>query len=383
MFLFVIKILTIIAAVLCVCYTALIARYCYGWMKTPSSGNKNNVPVTIAVVIAARNEEKNIAECLDKILEQKYPELDFEIIVVDDHSTDQTGMVIQRYADKYPNVKLISLVETSGKKNAIAAAIAVTQAELIVTTDADCTMEKNWLSGIAAFYSNTRCKMIVAPVAFTNPVSVFEKMQSLELMALVGSTAGSLYFNTAILCNGANLAYTRAVFNELDGFSGINGSASGDDVLLMYKIAEKYPEEIRFFKDQEAIVYTPAKKKLNEFINQRKRWASKGFKALNAATRMVSILVYSFSFLLLLTSLLTGLAALKSALYLPFFEFCLIIAGIKCIIDFLLLFLAASFFKRKHELFLFLPEQLLYMLYVVVVGMLGSTGKYEWKGRKF
>ncbi|MCW3085078.1 MAG: hypothetical protein JWP12_2444 [Bacteroidetes bacterium] len=383
MFLFVVKIVALITAVLCILYTALIARYCYGWIKTRSPGNKNNFPVTIAVIVAARNEEKNIAECLDKLLAQTYPAANVEIIVMDDHSTDLTGMVIQRYTEKYRNVKLISLAETSGKKNAIAAAIAVTQAELIVTTDADCTMGKNWLETIVGFYSATDSKMIVAPVAFTKPVSVFEKMQSLEFMALMGSTAGSLYFNAAILCNGANLAYTRAVFNELNGFSGIDGGASGDDVLLMYKIAEKYPEKIRFLKDAEAIVYTPAKKTFSEFMNQRKRWASKGFGAMNPATRMVSVLVYSVSFMLLFMGFLTGFAALKSAVYLPFFEFCLIMTGIKCIIDFLLLFLAASFFKRKHELFLFLPEQLLYMLYVVVVGMLGSTGKYEWKGRKF
>lgn len=379
------QIITIITAALCALYTLMIACFAYGWLRTESFQKKNNATTRLAVIIAARNEEMMIGKCLDALIVQAYDHSLFEIIVADDHSSDATAAIVQQYAGRYENIKLIRLSDPkeSGKKKAIAAAIAQTQAELIVTTDADCTMGNNWLSSIAAFYEEKRCKMIVGPVAFAPVETLFEKVQSLELMALMGSTAGSLFYHKATLCNGANLAYTREVFHELNGFSGIDEKASGDDVLLMYKLGKKYPESIAFLKDRDAIVTTPAKKRFSEFISQRKRWASKGLGALNGPSKAVALLVYGCSFSILLMGLISGFASLRSGIYLPFFKIGLILFAIKCIIDILLLFLAAFFFRRLRDLFYFLPLQLIYIVYVVVVGMQGNRGKYEWKGRKF
>lgn len=378
-------VIAITTGALCILYTILIARYCYGWISTEEAVKEAAPQVTVAVIIAARNEEKTLARCLDALAAQVYPAGAYEIIIADDHSEDGTAAVIGSYAVRHANIRSVRLSDPliSGKKQAIAAAIAATGAELIITTDADCTMDRHWLATLAAFYEKTGSKMIVGPVSFEAPGSLFEKLQDVELMALMGSTAGSLYDHHATLCNGANLAYPRDVFYGVGGFAGIDQKASGDDVLLMYRIAAKYGSGVRFLKSREAIVYTPAKKRLRDFISQRKRWASKGLDALNGSAKRVSLLVYGFSFLLLLMGLISGFAALKSAVCLPFLWVCLIMMGIKCIIDFLLLFLAASFFRRQHELFYFLPLQLIYILYVTAVGALGSIGKYEWKGRKF
>jgi len=378
------QVITLLTAIACLLYVLLIARYSYGWKRTPSFGEKLRTGVHVAVVIAARNEEENITQCLGALTKQDYDPAFYEIIVADDHSTDATAQLVKRFAEKYRNVKLISLSDPqiTGKKKAIAAAIAVTQAELIVTTDADCVMEKDWLASIAAFYKETGSVMIVGPIAFIQPRSLFEKIQDVELMALAGSTAGSLYDHNATLCNGANLAYTRKVFNELDGFKDIDRKASGDDVLLMYKVAAKYPQQVRFLKCFDALVHTKAQSSLSGFISQRKRWASKGFGALNAATKRVSLLVFSFSFLLLFLLLFSGFAALKTGIGLPFLLVGLIIFAIKCIIDFLLLFLAASFTRRTSELFYFLPLQVIYIAYVAMIGMPWIARKQEWKGRK-
>ncbi|MCX6294599.1 MAG: glycosyltransferase [Bacteroidetes bacterium] len=368
---------------LCFFYFFLITKYCYGWIKTKEVEPGVDSAVYASVIVAARNEEKVLENCINSILAQDYSRENFEIIIVDDHSDDSTSQIILDYSKKYKQIKYLQLPETKiGKKKAIHAAIEIAKGELIITTDADCEMGTKWLSRIISFYTQTNSKMIVGAVAFHKEKSLFEKMQSLEFLALMASGAGSLYFNKAIMCNGANLAYAKSVYLEVGGFAEIEEKASGDDVLLMYKIREKYPKGIQFLKSEEAVVFTKAKEKLADFIQQRKRWASKGFFALNIETQRVSLLIYLFNFYLVFMPLIGGLLFLNTPFYLFFLQLCFILVGIKCFIDFLLLFLSASFFKKKRFLLLFLPEQIIYMIYVVLLGLLGSIGKYEWKGRK-
>jgi cellulose synthase/poly-beta-1,6-N-acetylglucosamine synthase-like glycosyltransferase len=377
-------IITLAAGILCMLYVILIASYCYGWSRTEFCGEQTPVDVKIAVIIAARNEEQNIGHCLDSIIAQSYPVHLYEVIVADDSSEDATGSVIAGYSREHSNIRMIELRGSGlvGKKAAISQAISLTDAELIITTDADCIAEKNWLSSIASCYKQSKAVMIAGPVAFQEENTLFKKMQGLELLSLMGSTAGSLYYDKAILCNGANLAYTKKAFEEVNGFKDIDGIATGDDVLLMYKMAKSYKRGIRFLKNSDAIVSTQPMPDLPSFIQQRKRWASKNFKTFNTETKRVSLLVFSVNFLLLFLGALSGIGSIKSAVCLPFFQICLILTGIKCIIDFLLLFLAASFFDKTKHLYLFLPGQLFYMLYVVVISFLGRIGNYEWKGRK-
>ncbi len=381
LFLIIITIITII----CFAYIILIASYCYAWIKIKSPIiNPNVLKTLVTVIIAARNEEDNIENCLTSILHQSYPLENMEIIVVDDASEDTTNSKIQQFCDTYKNIKLITLNKNSnllGKKNALNAAIKEAKGELIVTTDADCIMGNNWLSIMVSYYKESQAKMIVAPVCFYNEKTVFEKMQSLEFMALMLSTGASLYFNKAIMCNGANLAYSKKVFYDVGGFEDIDQQPSGDDVLLMYKIAEKYPAGIQFLKHREAIVYTKAKSTVSEFINQRKRWASKGFNVLNGETKLVSLIVYLFNTLLLIIAVISPFYFENQVFHLSLFKICLILLGIKCLFDFLLLFLSTSFFKKKRFLIYFLPEQILYIAYIMMIGLLGSIGKYEWKNR--
>ncbi|MGZ6551726.1 MAG: glycosyltransferase [Bacteroidia bacterium] len=345
----------------------------------------NNDLVFVSIVIAARNEEKNIINCLDSIIKQSYNANKFEIIIIDDASTDLTNKLVSDYSERHPNIKLISLREDGknvGKKFAIRKGIEKAKGELIVTTDADCSMGENWLRSVVSFYSGTNAKMIVSPVCFQNEKSIFEKMQSLEFIALIACGGSSLYYNKAIMCNGANLAYPKEVFMEMNGFDDIDEKASGDDVLLMYKIKRKYPEGVRFLKAEEAIVYTAANRNLKNFVQQRKRWSSKGFMAFNRETKLVSLLIYSFCFSLLTLPLLGSICLRNTMFYPVFMEICLILLLIKCFIDFLLLFLSASFFKKKELLVYFLPEQAIYILYIVLTGLMGTWGKYEWKGRQ-
>lgn len=379
------EILIIITILLvAISYFLLIASYTYAWYKT----KQPNLPfeglqTKVAVIVALRNEEKNIENCIHALLAQKYPLHLVDIIFVDDDSDDSSAKIIQSF--RHPNVRYIHLLNEkgkTGKKQAITAGIASSDAELIITTDADCVMNEHWLATIIAFYEQTNAKMIVSPVTFHNEKSIFEKMQTLEFMSLVAGGGASLYYNHATLCNGANIAYQRGTFEELNGFDNINQSPSGDDVLLMYKLKVKYPNGVKFLKHQDAIIYTLAQESVGHFMQQRKRWASKKFSSYNAETKITGIIVLGFNGILIclfLCSLFFNNQLIKTfSLSNIFF----ILFGIKCTIDFLLLTLATGFFKKRKLLVYFLPEEVLYMVYVVLVGLLGSMGNYEWKKRK-
>jgi len=363
-------------------YAIQIIQYAIGWMNT-----KAVVPYSptrkIAVVIAVRNEETMIENCLNAVLNQTYPSQLFDVIIVDDFSEDRTVACIEKFSKEHANVFLLRLdvADGKGKKAAIRKGVLFTDATIIVTTDADCWMEKDWLTTIAASFENNETKMVVAPVAFCNEKKVFEKMQSLEFMALIASTAGAIHHKKPIMCNGANLAYLRTSFFDVNGFEGVDQISTGDDVLLMYKLSEEYPNGIHFLKDDRAIVFTHPKNNISDFINQRKRWASKPFSLLNGATKYTSILVFLTN--LSSISLIISLFCLsKIDISHGFTIICLILLGIKCIIDFLLLFLASSFFGKQRLLIYFLPEQIIYMFYVVFIGLLSTTKSFSWKGRE-
>lgn len=372
--------------ILFIIYGLCIIAFCWGWIKTKGDVDiDDELNTETTIIIAARNEEENIASCLRALINQSYPAAHMEIIVVDDNSEDNTYAIVQNFCEQYQFIKLILLDEKKGeqgKKLAIQKAMELAKGELIFTTDADCVMGMDWLRIMVSYQKKTHPEMIVAPVCFNREKKVFEKLQTLEFMALMASGAGALYFNKAILCNGANLMYTRRAFDAVNGFDEINDSPSGDDVLLMYKISKKFPRKVKFLKNEDVIVYTPAKQTIQAFIQQRKRWASKKLTQLNNSTKILSLVVYLFNFLLFSLPVLYVWIQPCSCVGIDFIGTWLSIFCLKCGIDFLLLFLAASFFNKKGWLLFFIPEQLIYVPYVVYTGFNGMFGNYVWKGRK-
>ncbi|MBL7884461.1 MAG: glycosyltransferase, partial [Bacteroidia bacterium] len=332
--------------------------------------NNTNAFITtnITIIVPMRNEEKNILNCLTALNKQSVSKEKYEIIVVDDSSEDNSVAIVQQFIQEHKelSIKLYHLnTSLSGKKNAIKTAINNGVGELIVTTDADCVMNPNWLFSIVDFYEKTNAQMIVGPVCYYDEKTILDKMQSLEFNALVASTAAAIYYHKPIMCNGANLAYTKTMFIELNGFEGIDEISTGDDVLLMYKLAQKEAKKIKFLKTKDAVVYTKAKSTIAEFVNQRIRWASKPMKFLNFETRAVSLIIFmtNCSFLYLLIS---SICLLISDIHSYFLLICLILLLIKCFIDFLLLFLATSFFKKRGYLVYFIPQQIVYSMYVIL-----------------
>ena len=356
-------------------YSILIIYYWLSWRSIPEFiPAPGALQTKISVIIPARNEESNIGFLLAALQQQTYPKELFEVIVIDDHSEDRTAEIIKQFND----VKLVSLqqdVINSYKKKAIEKGIAVATGELIVATDADCMPPEEWLEMIVAFREKKQAVFIAAPVVIHCNSSIVQLFQAMDFMVLQGITGAAVYKNNLSMCNGANLAYERRAFHEVNGFAAIDHIASGDDMLLMHKIGRQYPDKVHYLKSKHAIVSTQPVKTWKEFFNQRIRWASKARQYDDKRILPVLILVYllNLSFVVLiiagfwnyyywLAALLLWL--LKTLAELPFFSS------------------LSNFFDKQWTVKWFVFFQPLHILYTVISGLFGQFGKYEWKGRR-
>ncbi|MEO7317073.1 MAG: glycosyltransferase [Ginsengibacter sp.] len=341
----------------------------------------------VSVIIAARNEEENIGNCIQSLIRQTYPAAKFEVIITNDHSTDNTVQVINSM--KMDNIRVLNLKDftenkelNSYKKKSIETALKFSKGELILTTDADCIAPEKWIETMVDFYKEKNAVFIAAPVSLTSSSpgkKIGERLlgifQSLDFMTLQGITGASVTKKFHSMCNGANLAYRKDIFYEVNGFEGIDEIASGDDMLLMHKIQEVYPDSIEFLKSPDVIVETSPEKTMGGFLNQRIRWASKADKYTDKKITLVLLLVYflnAWIFILGVSSLF-----FQNVFYLFFVSIIL-----KTIAELFFLFPVADFFKRRKLLWWFIPAQPFHILYTLIAGWLGKFGNYKWKGRK-
>ncbi|RDC57268.1 glycosyltransferase [Pedobacter chinensis] len=373
----ILNLISLLSAALTLVYGFLVLTFIRGWHKLILFKPQLADPKTkVSVIVAARNEEQNIKRTIDDLVAQDYPKSLTEIIFIDDHSTDNTAEIVNAYADR--GVKLIKLNEdqalNSYKKKAIQTAIGTCTGDLIITTDADCKMGSQWLSTIVNFYEEKDYKMISSPVAYFEEKSFFERLQSLEFLYLIGLGASTIGNKQPSTCNGANLAYEKSTFYEVGGFQGIDDLASGDDELLLHKIAARYPDKIGFLKNREAIVYTHAKENLSSFIQQRKRWASKSTRYKNKAIIVLGVFVWIFN-LSILANFITGLF-LPAFLSVTFYQLI-----VKMILETLFLWDVTGFAKKRSLLILIPVLNVLHVLYMIYIGIAGNSGKYNWKGR--
>lgn len=368
-------ILLVICILLFILYSLLIIYYWQSWRAIPDFINTDFAATTkISVIIPARNEEKNIGQLLEALQEQTYPAELFEVIVVDDASTDKTAEIVHQFQ----NVKLIKLKDNninSYKKKAIETGIAVATGELIVTTDADCIPPNEWLQTIVAFKKEKGSVFVAAPVVLNCNSSIVEIFQSMDFMILQGITGASVYKNIHSMCNGANLAYDRKVFYEVNGFTGVDHIASGDDMLLMHKIWKQYPDKVHYLKSKAAIVSTRPMQTWKDFFNQRIRWASKAKKYDDKRIMAALILVYFFnlSFLVLL---------IAGCWHSDYWIYFIGMWAAKTIVEFPFFISVSGFFNKQWAKKLFFFFQPLHIFYTIISGLFGQFGKYEWKGRK-
>ncbi len=371
--------LDIFLVTMTVVYVVLVFYMLRGWMQIPYfKPQQTTVHTPISVLIAARNEEDNIARTLNCIVNQDFPKELLQIIVVDDHSTDNTAAIVASYASR--GVTLLQLNEgdklNSYKKLAISRAIAQASGEIIVTTDADCRMGTNWLRTVVSYFEETGAYMVSSPVAYSEEKSYFERLQTLEFLYLIGLGAAGIGNKNPTTCNGANLAYRRDLFYEMGGFNGIDNLASGDDELFLHKVAEKYAEKIGFCKSKDAIVYTDAKATLSGFISQRRRWASKSTKYRDKRVVWLGVSIWLFNL-----SLIAGL--MQFIIDLPNVNVLFLVAFVMKVLAELAFIYPLCGLVNRHPLLVNLfPLSFIHAVYLVYIGVAGNVGKYDWKGRR-
>ena len=363
-------------------YICLISFYFYHFLRLKKYKiPKSSLPkIHFSIIIPARNECWNIIKCLDSVLAQTYPTNFYEIIVIDDHSEDNTKDLVSNYQIDHPNVKILELKDFSNninktyKKKAIEYGIQNSRFEWIITTDADCIVPKKWLENLNNFIIQNESTFVVAPVMFYNEPNFINHFQVLDFMSLQGITAGMVNANNYTMCNGANLAYQKKSFYEIEGFKGISKQASGDDMLLMSKFKNKFKNKIHYLFSDESIVLTNAMPTVHKFLQQRIRWASKtnAYQEKNMVTALGLIYFYNLIFIC---------SCVLVIIYPSFFYNWLILLVIRLLIEFIFLWKVSIFYKSQKTLKWFLPIQFVYSFYVILAGFLGMFQKYEWKGR--
>jgi glycosyltransferase involved in cell wall biosynthesis len=353
-------------------YLLVILSFSIGWEKIKNCRKGLNSPssVFISVVIPFRNEEKNIPSLLKSLQNQTLNPNFFEILLIDDNSTDNSQQILIQNIEENSNIIPLKVTQGQGKKNAIKFGIENSKGNLIVTTDADCTHHKKWLETIYLFYNDHKNSLIIGPVLMKG-TSFIENIQSLDFFSLVASGAGACGINKPIMCNGANLAFDKELFrNFADPLN--QKFKSGDDVFLMHHIKEKYPGKIHFLKSENAMVFTKAENNIRNFLKQRIRWASKSKGYTDKDTIFTAFVVLLINLTLFINLILSFL----KPVYFNLFTFQLIT---KSLIDLFLLIKVANFYNQKKLLLYFIPTQLINIVIVPIIALLGFLIHIEWK----
>jgi poly-beta-1,6-N-acetyl-D-glucosamine synthase len=330
----------------------------------------------ISIVVAFKNEESNLLSLIQSLAAQNYPKNFFEVVLVDDHSNDQSPLIVMNAIRELSNFRLIlNGFADAGKKKAITKGVRTARFQIIATTDADCIVPPNWLKRInETFYEEPA--LAFGGVKILEKSSFFSKLQVMEFSSLIGSGAATHCLGVPSMCNAANLVFSKACFNKVGGYKGNLEIASGDDEFLMRKMLVNYPHGVVFMPNQDAIVSTQPQATLAEFISQRLRWASKLPHNPSWSTKLLGwyIILFQSSYLLLLVLAFTNSISLELLLSL--------FAG-KLLLEFIFLKQSSSFLQTKWSFTSLFALQFLYPLYTVYVGVASNFISYRWKGRYY
>ena len=368
--------LVIILGILTFGYSAAIVVIAFGLprLRKPMSMDKPSV----SVVVAARNEEGNIGALLIALIGQEYPAELYEIIIVDDASTDGTASIIHDYQRKHGQACIRHiLVEdrhkiVSPKKHALSLGIGQAKGEIILLTDADCVPPPRWISGMTNYFTPSVGTVIgFSPYELPRLNSLWEHLLALDSLSLAALAAGTAGWARPATCNGRNLAYRKEVFEQVGGFEDIKQFVSGDDDLFLRLVTQKTQWQVRYAYDAELVVPTKLLTSWRQFYHQRVRHASKGRSYGWRATVVLST-AYLYNLLLL--------TALFLALIVPPLLFVFLVALIvKSLAEFLLLYIFARRTRRTSYLRFFPLAAVLHSVYIVAFGALGQLGKFRWK----
>jgi biofilm PGA synthesis N-glycosyltransferase PgaC len=360
---------------ICASYIIALIILAWQWRQLETYEPSLATGQLISVIVPFRNEALNMERLLSALLIQSYQ--NFEVIFINDHSEDDSVALLEALlkGQRLLNFTILNLEGIEGKKAAITKGIAASKGALIVTTDADCWFESNWLASMVSHFEREDVMMVTGPVILEGN-SFFQNCQRIEFGALLATSASLIHMGKPTMANGANLAYRKSAFVEVEGFKGIDQIPSGDDELLMMKIVNNYPNGICFAKSAEAVVKTQALRQWSAFKQQRKRWASKWKVGKRISTIVAALYVYLIQVAFVAV---IGLSVFDIQ-YLPLV---LILWFVKIVCEWILVQNYFFSLKQRFSNCHFLVLQTFYPFYVLYFGLLANFGAFSWKGRSF
>lgn len=331
----------------------------------------------VTVIIPFRNETENILRSLKSIEAQNYPKEKYEVLFVNDFSQDDSLQKISDYK-KSDNIKILSVPSdysmNAHKKRAIRFGIQNAKGKIIITTDADCNHNVDWLKSLLSCMKDD-VGFVSGPVEFYSNESFFSKLQKIEFAGLVITGAGLIGSGKPIICNAANIAYRKNAFDKVNGFNDQMNLSSGDDELLMQKIWKETDYKVKFCTNKKAIVETDPNRTVKQFYQQRKRWASKGLFYADKFLIVKLFLIYLF-YVGLLVQLVLGI------FFSIYFVFSFIISFfLKALVEFLVLKKGSNVLFDKFFLCPFPIAEIIHLPYIIIAGISGAFGNFKWKNR--
>jgi len=373
-----INLLILLFVILLIYYFTFLVSLLKGLNKLKPTAVKKPLPEFISIIIPFRNEEENILKNLKSIEAQDYPEEKFEIIYIDDASTD-SSLEILKSSVHNKNVKILSLPdnpkETARKKRVVNFGIENSIGDIIVTTDADCFHSPGWLINLLSTFEDN-VGFVSGPVEFIDGKNIFSKLQQIEFAGLILTGAGLIEINQPIICNGANIAYRKNVFKSLNGFENHFHLSSGDDGFLMQEIHKSKKYSVKFCRNRNAVVKTKPLDSFLQFYHQRKRWASKSIFYGDKKLVLKLIMIFLFYFGLVV-QLILGISFSNI-----FFISLILSLLLKFLLEFQILKKGKTILYPGLELKYFILAELLQIPYIIISSVTGLFGNFIWKNRK-
>lgn len=331
-------------------------------------------PPRVSVIVSARNEEKNITRCIESLKKLKYPKELFEIILVNDKSTDNTLDLMIEGTKNYDCFKVINSRQTvsgnlKGKANAIDTAIEQSRGDIIVMTDADCIVPIEWIEEVIKYYDEST-GMVCGFTKIKFEESLFSRLQCIDWIYLLTLASASSGLNMTMSCVGNNLSFKKKIYYEVGGYESINFSIT-EDMALMRKISAMKNYNIKFPVDKKCLVESLPCPDLAQVFSQKRRWFRGGI-GINTLGYLVAFELFTINLLLVF-----GLIFLN-------FKIFILLIFIKIVSELILL---QSTFKRFNLTNLF-KNYPLFIFFFAFYGLLTPftflfTKNIKWKGRKF
>jgi cellulose synthase/poly-beta-1,6-N-acetylglucosamine synthase-like glycosyltransferase len=343
--------------------------FTYGLYLFPKTKSHPNHPF-ISIVVAARNEEKNIGNTLESLVRIDYPRDKFEIIISDGASTDRTCEVVKSYIEQFPFIRLHHADQNRpirGKANAIHQAVEIAKGEFILMTDADCKVEPTWAKSTVDYFTDE--VGLVCGITIPQPKDWFSAMQTLDWCYILSVSSARASIGFPIGGIGNNFSYRKKTYEEIGGYEQIKFSITEDFALFQAILKSRW--KIAFPLLYETHNRTEPMPNLHELYDQKKRWTLGGLDA-KVGQAMLAGAMFA-----------VHLLSIVAFFILPF-PIALFNLVLKFLSDFILILSSLSRLKLTKWLWAFFFFELYYYAFVFVVPIvLAFSRNIEWKGLSY